>query len=213
MDRRVVPYYAASVASGTFVAWVAHRIWRDGLAPDSLLPVFGFFGAVGVIMPMLIAGMLHDDARADGFGLGLMGLMFLAAGAFAVQDLVGWRLRSQPAEAVVVDVVEEPDTPGPGGQVRRRFVPILEYTAPDGAVHRITGSTSVTVNRTQSGWRRGERVTIRVDPGRPGKGRQGGVLATIGPFLFLAAGFGIMAFAVQVARRKRRIGAFPGAAP
>ena len=213
MDRRVVPYYAASALSATFVAWAAQRMLRDGLAPDSLLPVFAFFGLAGVIMPMLTAGLIHDDARADGFGLGLMGLMFLAAGAFALQDLVGWRLRAQPAEAVVVDIVEERDLSGPGGQERRRFVPVLEYTAPDGSVHRITGSTSLTVNRTQSGWSRGERVLIRVDPDRPGKARQGGVLATIGPLLFLAAGLGIMVFAVQVARRKRRPAGPPGATP
>ena len=207
MDRRLIPYYAASAVSATFVAWIAHRILRDGLAPDSLLPVVGFFGLFGVIAPLLTAGMIHDDARADGVGLGLVGLMFLAAGVFAVQDMVGHRMRSQAVAAVVVDVVEEPDTPGPGGETRRRFVPILEYTAPDGSVQQVRGGTSVTVNRTQSGWRRGERVAVRVDPGRPGKAREGGLLATVAPFLFVLAGLGIMAFAVQVARRKRRAGA------
>jgi hypothetical protein len=203
LKRQVLPYYAASALSATFVAWVGHRLVRDGLTPDSLLPVFGFFGLLGVIAPILTVGMLHDDARADGLGLGLVGLIFLAGGLFAVRDLVAWRMRSEPTTAVVVDVVEEPDTPGPGGQARPRFLPVLEYRARDGSVRRVTGSTSVTVNRTQSGWSRGQSVTIRVDPDQPGNARQSGVFGTVGPFLFIAAGLGIMAFAVQVARRKR----------
>src|SRR6188508_1456017 len=120
MDRRAVPFYAASTVSALFVAWAVYRMLRYGVAPDSMLPVFAFFAFFGMVAPLLAAGLIFDEPRADGAGLGLVGLVFFAAGLFAVQDMVRWRMRSQTVPAVVVDVVELPDTPGPGEAIRRR---------------------------------------------------------------------------------------------
>jgi hypothetical protein len=134
---------------------------------------------------------------------GLAGLGMLAGAGFMTGNTLKFRAKGVPAEGVVVDLIEKRDSDGSS-----TYSPEVEFQTPDGESHTYVSGTS----SNPPSWDRGEKVTLRYDPGNPERVRLDGFMDNwFGPTILGAMGsvFSLLGFGIIVAAvRKRRMHAW-----
>lgn len=129
---------------------------------------------------------------------GLAGLGMLAGAGFMTGNTLKFRAKGVPAEGVVVDLIEKRDSDGSS-----TYSPEVEFQTPDGESHTYVSGTS----SNPPSWDRGEKVTLRYDPGNPERVRLDGFMDNwFGPTILGGLGtvFSLVGFGIIVAAVRRR---------
>jgi Protein of unknown function (DUF3592) len=108
----------------------------------------------------------------------LIGVGALTGGFFAWRSYADFNSRAVGAEGIVTDMAYQ--TPAKG-KSDGTYSPIVEFTAPDGAIVHITGS----VSSNPPAYSRGDHVRVLFDSANPRIARLDSVTETWGPILLL----------------------------